>query len=299
MIYIGSHVFEITETPQKILKFMAVDGEPMGPYRNGELSPALFETYREETMRTLHLVTKKIFNEGYYMKPKSMEYLESLAKTYEFTSLIAWFERYWQDRGNISFYSRLPAEAKNRLNIVHENMKEIRAFKDEIALTDDGPAMRLARVSYLEIENSTLMSTINEMETRFQSMEDRDYEGWWIETAKELSGYEKIAGKYRSNKITIAHLKGIYDKKKVVVTDDMIAEAKKVPFNKLLKLEVVGNRAKALCPFHNEETPSFVVYASTNRGHCHGCGKNVDTIQFLVETKKLEFNQAVLMLLDY
>jgi len=300
MIYIGTHVFELIETPQKMIKFRALSDEPMGPYRDGKLSPALFEAYRDSVHNDLHWVTKKIFNEGYYIKAKSLEHLESLAKAYEFKPLMAWFERYWQEWDDIAFCNNFAAEAKNRPNTVHENQKLIREFKDEIYLSDDGPAMKQARISYLEEKNATILSHLKEMEADFQRMEDQDYEGWWIETAKQMRGYEKLAGKYRSNKITIGHLKGQYDsEKKTVVTDDMIAAAKKVPFNKLIKLEVVGNRAKALCPFHNEKTPSFVVYGDTNRGHCHGCGKNVDTIQYLVEAKKMEFNQAVLMLLDY
>jgi len=305
MIYIGSHVFEIIETPQKMLKLRCIHDGEMGPYRNspdsanGTFSPAIFAAYRDTVLDSLHYVTKKIYNEGYYMKAKIIETLESLAKAYEFKDLMAWFERYWQDRENISFCNNLAAEAKNRPNTEHENMKLIREFKDEIELSNDGPAMRLARVSYLQKINANLSSQIQEMETDFQRMEDHDTEGWLIDTAKELQGYEKLTGKHRSNMITIAHLQGAYDEKKTVVTDEMIELAKKVPFNKLIKLEVVGNRAKCLCPFHNEKTPSFVVYADTNRGHCHGCGKNVDTIQFLVETKKLKFNQAVLALLDY
>ena len=208
-------------------------------------------------------------------------------------------ERYWVDWENISFCNNFAAEAKNRPDTEHENMKLIRAFKDEIDLSDEGPAMKEARISHLQKENTNLSSLLKEMENEFQTMEDRDYDGWWIDLTKELRGYEKLAGKHRSNTITIAHLQGKYNPKKTVVTDDMIELAKKVPFNKLIKLEVVGNRAKCLCPFHNEKTPSFVVYGDTNRGHCHGCGKNVDTIQYLVEIKKLEFNQAVLMLLNY
>ena len=91
------------------------------------------------------------------------------------------------------------------------------------------------------------------MEVEFQRMEDRDYDGWVIEQAKEFRNYEKLTGKYRSNKITIAHLKGKYKSKKQVVTDDMIAVAKKVPWDNFLKLENLGGRKRCACPFHTEE----------------------------------------------
>lgn len=299
MIYIGTHVFEIIETPQKILKFRAMSDEPMGPYGYGGFSPAIHSAYREEVHKDLHWVTKKIFNEGYYMKPKHVEYLESLAKAYEFKPLIAWFERYWEKRDNESICNNLPSEAQNRPNIEHENQKKIREFKHEILLSEDGEAMKKARIRYLEAENVTILSQTKEMERDFQRMEDQDYEQWWIDIAKEMRGYDKLTGKVKSNEISIAHLKGKYEDKKQVVTDEMIKVAKQVPFDKLIKLEQIGGRKRCRCPFHNEKTASFFVYPDTNRGYCHGCGKSVDTIQYMVETQKVDFNEAVRMLLSY
>ncbi|RLB67641.1 MAG: hypothetical protein DRH08_03170 [Deltaproteobacteria bacterium] len=297
MIFIGEHTFEIIEKPNKLLAFREIDR--MGPYAHGDFSPAIFSAYRDLVLQSLQDVTKKVFNEDYILTSNRAMVLESLAKQYEFKDLVAWFKRYWEDMDNLALMNDFAGEVKERPNMEHENMKLIRAFKDEIELTDEGPDMRRARISYLEDENTNLSSQIRPIEADIQQLEDRDTEEWLIELRKEFSGYEKLTGKHRSNAITIAHLKGQYDEKKTVVTDDMIALAKKVPFNKILKLEVVGNRAKALCPFHNENTPSFVVYGDTNRGHCHGCGKNVDTIQYLVEIKKINFNEAVLMLLSY
>lgn len=38
---------------------------------------------------------------------------------------------------------------------------------------------------------------------------------------------------------------------------------------------------KALCPFHNEKTPSFVVSPEKNLWHCLGCGRGGDDITLL------------------
>jgi hypothetical protein len=40
--------------------------------------------------------------------------------------------------------------------------------------------------------------------------------------------------------------------------------------------------AKALCPIHNEKTPSFTVYPSSNSWHCFGCGVGGSVIDFIM-----------------
>lgn len=49
----------------------------------------------------------------------------------------------------------------------------------------------------------------------------------------------------------------------------------------------------ALCPFHTENTPSFVVSPSKNMFHCFGCGAGGDSFSFVQKYKHCEFNEAV------
>jgi DNA primase len=57
-----------------------------------------------------------------------------------------------------------------------------------------------------------------------------------------------------------------------------------------------GNTLKALCPFHKEKTPSFVVNPQRQIFHCFGCGKGGDVFRFVMEYEKLDFISAVRML---
>ena len=50
---------------------------------------------------------------------------------------------------------------------------------------------------------------------------------------------------------------------------------------------------KALCPFHDEKTPSFTVSAARNVYYCHGCGAGGDAIRFVIETERLSFVESV------
>jgi DNA primase len=60
-----------------------------------------------------------------------------------------------------------------------------------------------------------------------------------------------------------------------------------------LKLQRAGAAYKALCPFHDERTPSFVIQRGDSHYHCFGCGAHGDAIQFLMTHLKMSFVEAV------
>ncbi|MDE3083870.1 MAG: DNA primase [Verrucomicrobiota bacterium] len=55
----------------------------------------------------------------------------------------------------------------------------------------------------------------------------------------------------------------------------------------------VGSRWRALCPFHNEKTPSFYIDPDKGFYKCFGCGKAGDVITFVRETEQLAFTEAI------
>jgi DNA primase len=63
-------------------------------------------------------------------------------------------------------------------------------------------------------------------------------------------------------------------------------------------LRQAGRSFKGLCPFHNEKTPSFVVYPESQSYHCFGCGKSGDIFNFVMETEGLDFRDALKLLAD-
>ena len=65
-----------------------------------------------------------------------------------------------------------------------------------------------------------------------------------------------------------------------------------------LKLQRTGAAHKALCPFHDEKSPSFVINRGDSHYHCFGCGAHGDAIQFLMTHLKMSFIEAVESLAD-
>src|SRR5271154_6844660 len=58
-------------------------------------------------------------------------------------------------------------------------------------------------------------------------------------------------------------------------------------------LKKAGRNFKALCPFHNEKTSSFVVNPDKQIFHCFGCGVGGNVIGFLMRQEHMEFPEAV------
>ncbi|WP_104732254.1 DNA primase [Helicobacter salomonis] len=60
-----------------------------------------------------------------------------------------------------------------------------------------------------------------------------------------------------------------------------------------LELKRAGNLYMAICPFHNEKTPSFTINPIRNNFKCFGCGKYGNAITFMMEYEQLDFVEAV------
>ncbi|WP_297453016.1 DNA primase [Persephonella sp.] len=65
-----------------------------------------------------------------------------------------------------------------------------------------------------------------------------------------------------------------------------------------IPLEKAGSSYKALCPFHTEKTPSFMVSPQKNIFKCFGCGKSGSAITFLMEYEGISFGEAVIKLAE-
>ncbi|MBN2854328.1 DNA primase [Patescibacteria group bacterium] len=65
-----------------------------------------------------------------------------------------------------------------------------------------------------------------------------------------------------------------------------------------INVKAVGANFQALCPFHNEKSPSFVISPEKQIWHCFGCGKGGDALSFVMEKEGLSFPEALRILAD-
>lgn len=115
-----------------------------------------------------------------------------------------------------------------------------------------------------------------------------------IETEKQIKYLQRLTNLKKGYEI----------KNKNGVTKDDIDKVKQVPLlqiaSEFTKLRKCGRNYIGLCPLHKERTPSFYINPETNTYHCFGaCQKHGDIINFIQETHRLSFIEAVKLLLNY
>lgn len=80
--------------------------------------------------------------------------------------------------------------------------------------------------------------------------------------------------------------------------DDLIEEIRSANdivslISEYVPLKRVGRSYKALCPFHQEKTPSFIVNPDRQIYHCFGCGAGGNAVSFVMEQDKISFMEAI------
>src|SRR2546423_15402090 len=58
-------------------------------------------------------------------------------------------------------------------------------------------------------------------------------------------------------------------------------------------LKRAGANFKALCPFHQEKTPSFMISPSRQTFHCFGCGAGGNGFRFVMDYQHTDFPSAL------
>lgn len=124
---------------------------------------------------------------------------------------------------------------------------------------------------------------------------------------EEFENYSKISDWYDSANRQLDALKKS-QRKKVNVFEfsyelmdaikDRVSIVDMVDELKIRKKRSGGNRYVIICPFHDEKTPSCMVYADDDKFHCFGCQAHGDSIDFYQMYNDIEFDEALARLCD-
>lgn len=90
----------------------------------------------------------------------------------------------------------------------------------------------------------------------------------------------------------------LYDLDRAVVARVREAADIVTVIGEVVTLRHRGRSWLGLCPFHGEKTPSFNVSREKGTYYCFGCKKGGDVIDFVMETERLSFAEAVERLAD-
>src|SRR5215472_15769824 len=61
----------------------------------------------------------------------------------------------------------------------------------------------------------------------------------------------------------------------------------------VVALQKSGKSYKGHCPFHNERTPSFYVFAESQTWRCFGCNEGGDVFTFVEKQQGIDFREAL------
>lgn len=78
------------------------------------------------------------------------------------------------------------------------------------------------------------------------------------------------------------------------ILDDILSRLDIVEIiSSYLPLKRAGRNFKAVCPFHHEKTPSFMVSPDRQIYHCFGCHSGGNLFRFLMQYERMQFFEAV------
>jgi len=153
-----------------------------------------------------------------------------------------------------------------------------------------------AKIKELSEQKNSLQSQIRRTLQYYKIRFPRDY--WflsiWIKHTiiKDLIHIEKQLFYFER----LRHLsRGKKDSKRL--SDEQIAEANAFPIENIIgqqnRLRKSGRDFVALCPMHQEKTPSFHIYTETNSFYCFGCSQGGNTITLVRLLHNLSFPEAI------
>lgn len=167
------------------------------------------------------------------------------------------------------------------IKAIHRGMKShfaanlIHVEEDELAEAMEDEALFLRSIERPEVD----LSWIHEIPKDEINEIKRQNLLWELQELKKTPSHPDLPKLIKKIKIHTGRLQGI--------SPEQIARACEFPLSGLIK----SRMGMAVCPFHDDKTPSMDV--RKNFYYCYGCGAQGNVIDFVMKTENLTFPQAV------
>jgi len=199
------------------------------------------------------------------------------------------------DPENIRLLEEIDEEALNY--IADEELREhfrSKKYKEELEnWKKELPMDELLRnrIEFLDNEINKLTRILEWIWKNYEDSVTQDLPYFLRKAAFDINNPKRIEGVIRHltvEKYLLEHPEDLT--KSGRLTPEEIERAVSYPFDELIKFNAAGF---AICPFHQEKTPSFHFIKWSNRAHCFGCQWHGDVIQFLMDRDGIGFKKAV------
>ena len=145
------------------------------------------------------------------------------------------------------------------------------------------------------VQNILAVSSKNQPYKRMEDDDDMTVENIRLHV-NYLAVEEKTAPLLRVIKRIDGRRKHYSSKQRI--TDQDIERAKDIPIEELHDGQLFGRKRKyGLCPFHDEQTPSFYIFPD-NKYKCFGCGEYGSSIDYIMKRDGVDFITAVKSMLQ-
>ena len=151
-------------------------------------------------------------------------------------------------------------------------------------------------IKHMERQVDRLAEALRVSETYHNEGHPEEFENYskisdWYDSANRQLDALKKSQREKVNVFEFSYelMDAIKDRVSIV---DMVDELK------IRKKRSGGNRYVIICPFHDEKTPSCMVYADDDKFHCFGCQAYGDSIDFYQMYNDIEFDEALARLCD-
>ncbi len=173
-------------------------------------------------------------------------------------------------------------------------------FKERIALMEIKRQRGISGSGLKSLSVEKAIDNLEKLQTRLKTALKNSENGSFEHYSKLYDWVEANERQIKALKKSQRQRVNVYEFSYELI--DAIKERVSIP-DMLKELKIRLKRSGAdkyviCCPFHDEDTPSCMIYVHEDKYHCYGCGVHGDVIDFYQNYLDIEFDEALTRLCE-